>query len=289
VRGIVLAGGAGTRLHPITRVVSKQLLPVYDKPMVYHPLSTLMLGGLRDILIITTPDEQPRFLALLGDGSQWGIHLDYAVQPAPNGIAEAFLIGERFLDGQPAALILGDNIFHGSGLADILARGIATTTGGHVLAQRVADPHRYGVVELDTDRRPVSLVEKPTEPRSELAVTGLYFYGSEVVEVARTIRPSARGELEITAVNQHYLDRGQLEVSVLGRGFAWLDTGTFDSMAQASEFVRVVQHRQGILIGSPEEVAYHNGFINLDQLTRIAATYAGSPYGAYLKTLRDRG
>jgi glucose-1-phosphate thymidylyltransferase len=289
VRGIVLAGGAGTRLHPITRVVSKQLLPVYDKPMVYHPLSTLMLGGLRDILIITTPDEQPRFRALLGDGSQWGIHLDYAVQPAPNGIAEAFLIGERFLDGQPAALILGDNIFHGSGLADILARGIATTTGGHVLAQRVADPHRYGVVELDTDRRPVSLVEKPTEPRSELAVTGLYFYGSEVVEVARTIRPSARGELEITAVNQHYLDRGQLEVSVLGRGFAWLDTGTFDSMAQASEFVRVVQHRQGILIGSPEEVAYHNGFINLDQLTRIAATYAGSPYGEYLTTLRDRG
>ena len=288
MRGIVLAGGAGTRLHPITRVVSKQLLPVYDKPMIYHPLSTLMLAGLRDILIITTPDEQPRFRALLGDGTQWGIHLDYAIQPSPNGIAEAFLIGERFLDGQPAALILGDNIFHGSGLADILARGVATTTGGHVLAQRVADPHRYGVVELDEDRRPVSLVEKPTEPRSDLAVTGLYFYGPDVVEVARTIRPSARGELEITAVNQHYLDQGQLQVSILGRGFAWLDTGTFDSMAEAAEFVRVVQHRQGILIGSPEEVAYHNGFIDRDQLDRIAHTYTGSPYGDYLAALRDR-
>ncbi|MFC5379484.1 glucose-1-phosphate thymidylyltransferase RfbA [Aquipuribacter nitratireducens] len=288
MRGIILAGGSGTRLHPITIATSKQLLNVYDKPMVYHPLSTLMLAGVRDVLVITTPHDAPGFQRLLGDGSRFGVSLSYAVQPEPRGLAEAFVIGRAFLDGQPAALVLGDNIFHGSGLGTQLRR-FADPAGGVVFAYWVAEPQAYGVVELGADGRPVSIEEKPTHPRSRWAIPGLYFYAADVVDVAAGLRPSARGELEITDVNRHYLERGTLEVEVLPRGTAWLDTGTFDSMLDAGEFVRTVERRQGLKVGCPEEVAWRNGWLDDDALRRVGQAQTKSGYGQYLLDLLERG
>jgi glucose-1-phosphate thymidylyltransferase len=284
-KGIILAGGTGSRLHPLTRAVSKQLLPVYDKPMIYYPLSIHMLAGIRDVLVITTAEDQAAFQRLLGDGSQWGLHICYEVQDAPNGIAEAFLIGERFLDGQGCSLILGDNLFYGSGLRAHLQTAAALGSGACLFAQSVADPERYGVVSFDDDGSPSSIVEKPREPGSPWAVTGLYFYDSRIVEVAKSIRPSARGELEITSVNQTYLAAGELQVVLLGRGFAWLDTGTFDSMVEASELVRVLEKRQGQKIGCPEEIAFTLGYIDAEQLLALAAPLAKSGYGTYLRGL----
>ncbi len=289
-RGIILAGGSGTRLYPLTRSVSKQLMPVYDKPMIYYPLSTLMLAGIREILIITTPEDQSQFQALLGDGSQWGITLDYAIQPQPGGLAQAFLIGEDFIGDRPTSLILGDNIFYGHGLPEMLRRAVGRADGATVFGYYVTDPERYGVVSFDADGRANHIEEKPQEPRSNYAVTGLYFYDNDVVDIAKSISPSARGELEITDVNRCYLERGALHVEMMGRGFAWLDTGTHASLLDAANYVRVIEERQGLKIACPEEIAYHMGYIDAADLEELAAPLLKSGYGRYLmRVLEGRG
>ena len=286
-KGIILAGGSGTRLHPITQAVSKQLLPVYDKPMVYYPLSTLMLAGIREVLLITTPHDQAAFQRLLGDGSAWGIQISYAVQPSPDGLAQAFLIGERFLSGSPAALVLGDNLFHGHDLMPQLLSSTGSGDGATVYAYAVRDPERYGVVEFSDDGRVLSLEEKPAKPKSRYAVTGLYFYDQTVVERARQIRPSARGELEITDLNRAYLAEGLLRVELMGRGMAWLDTGTCDSLHEASSYIRTLEHRQGLKVGCPEEVAWRQGWISSEQLMALADPLRKSGYGTYLMQLLE--
>ncbi len=287
-KGIILAGGSGTRLHPLTLTVSKQLMPVYDKPMIYYPVATLLLAAIRDILIITTPHDQEVYRTLLGDGGQWGVNFQYAVQPSPDGLAQAFLIGEHFIGRDPACLILGDNIYYGQGLSAVLRRAAARERGATVFGYYVRDPERYGVVSFDASGRAMDIEEKPKAPKSNYAVTGLYFYDNDVVNVAKNIRPSPRGELEITDVNKVYLEHGELNVELLGRGYAWLDTGTHESLLAAAHFVQVVEQRQGLKVACPEEVAWRMGFIKDDQLVRLAEPLAKSGYGQYLLELLDR-
>lgn len=284
-KGIILAGGSGTRLYPVTQAVSKQLMPVYDKPMIYYPLSTLMLSGIREVLVISTPQDTPRFADLLGDGSQWGMNIQYAVQPSPDGLAQAFVIGKDFVGNAPSALVLGDNIFYGHDLARQLQAANARTDGATVFAYHVQDPERYGVVEFDAGQRAVSIEEKPREPKSNYAVTGLYFYDSDVCRIAAGIKPSARGELEITDVNRCYLERGKLDVEIMGRGFAWLDTGTHDSLLEAASFIATLQRRQGLQVSCPEEIAYRQGWIGAAEVEKLAAPLAMNAYGKYLLNL----